>query len=222
MFQSLMREVVVPETRDSCVALCTSLPLLLQCCQRCTAMVCRLLKTMLLLEAGTAAAAMQPLAAAAACPVPATPQATCTTNGTWTINGSCTRERCFGLSKGLHVKYVCYMIQRLVHNVGMTCTCATKQYKLKLMSAHTLLATDQAIMQCIGLPPAQGHAAASGWNSSCNNATAGSTCSLTCAADSTGDGYQASCTASGNWSVNGTCECGHLLWVLRHACAVCL
>jgi hypothetical protein len=62
-----------------------------------------------------------------------------------------------------------------------------------------------AVVQCEGLPPAQDNAAEAGWNSSCSNATVNTSCTLACAAGSVGDGYEAVCTASGNWSVTGNC-----------------
>jgi hypothetical protein len=62
-----------------------------------------------------------------------------------------------------------------------------------------------AVVQCPGLPPLQDNAAASGWNSSCSNATVGSNCTVECAANATGSGYQAMCTVNGTWSVNGSC-----------------
>lgn len=66
-------------------------------------------------------------------------------------------------------------------------------------------AVPAAVVQCPGLPPAQDNAAVSGWNSSCSNATAGSSCSVACGSNAIGSGYQASCTINGTWSVNGSC-----------------
>jgi hypothetical protein len=74
-----------------------------------------------------------------------------------------------------------------------------------LAAAAASAAAVLPVVRCAGLPPTPDDAAEGGWNSSCSNATSGSICSLTCATDSTGDGYQAVCTASGNWSVKGTC-----------------
>jgi hypothetical protein len=72
-------------------------------------------------------------------------------------------------------------------------------------AAISAVAAAPAVVLCEGLPPVQDNAAEAGWNSSCSNATAGTSCTLPCASGSGGDGYQALCTASGNWSVNGTC-----------------
>jgi hypothetical protein len=129
----------------------------------------------------------------------------------------------------MHVLYACDWL--LILLLGMRAHPSMprleQQELMLLLFASDLAAASVAaavlpVVRCAGLPPTPDNAAEGGWNSSCSNATAGSICSLTCAADSTCDGYQAVCTASGNWSVNGTCECERLHWVLSHACVVCL
>ncbi|WIA18662.1 hypothetical protein OEZ85_003366 [Tetradesmus obliquus] len=57
---------------------------------------------------------------------------------------------------------------------------------------------------CPGLPGVPPYAA-SDWNASCANLTAGSNCTLACAANSTGGSYTALCL-NGNWTVTGECS----------------
>uniref|UniRef100_A0A383VYJ3 Sushi domain-containing protein n=1 Tax=Tetradesmus obliquus TaxID=3088 RepID=A0A383VYJ3_TETOB len=57
---------------------------------------------------------------------------------------------------------------------------------------------------CPGLPPTTTPNAVSEWNVSCTNLTAGSNCTLGCAANSSGIGYTALCI-NGNWTVTGAC-----------------
>ncbi|WIA12256.1 hypothetical protein OEZ85_012321 [Tetradesmus obliquus] len=57
---------------------------------------------------------------------------------------------------------------------------------------------------CPGLPPTTPPNAVSEWNVSCTNLTAGSNCTLGCAANSSGIGYTALCM-NGNWTVTGAC-----------------
>lgn len=76
-----------------------------------------------------------------------------------------------------------------------------------------------AVAQCPSLPPAQAYAAASSWNSSCSNATAGSNCTLACADSATGSGYEAVCASNGTWSVSGNCT-GKLKAVYGLYCSV--
>lgn len=61
-----------------------------------------------------------------------------------------------------------------------------------------------AVKVCPGLPPTTPPNAVSEWNVSCTNPTAGSNCTLGCAANSSGIGYTALCI-NGNWTVTGAC-----------------
>jgi hypothetical protein len=73
------------------------------------------------------------------------------------------------------------------------------------LPCSALMCCSNAVRVCPGLPAIPPNAI-SNWNASCTNLTAGSNCTLSCAADSTGIGYTALCL-NGNWTVTGACAC---------------
>jgi hypothetical protein len=78
--------------------------------------------------------------------------------------------------------------------------CLSTAFKLP---CSPLSCCSNAVRVCPGLPAIPPNAM-SNWNASCTNLTAGSNCTLGCAADSTGIGYTALCL-NGNWTVTGAC-----------------
>jgi hypothetical protein len=196
---------------------------LLQCPQWCYVRACHLCKTTLLRLVGTAAAAT-PLSG---------PAALCHAHQAALVMATkhCAQPAATGVSTAhAHVSFwcICDAVCVYVHIAAaalldtrqcLTCfRCACIMCSCSAPAAAACapgVAAVPAVVQCEDLPPVQDNAAEAGWNSSCSNATVGSSCTLPCASGSVGDGYQALCTASGNWSVNGTCA-GMLDAVCKH------